>query len=170
MKPGQMVFVGVVESVVDLRKIRGLSPATNQVFKLNDPRDNRCMVEAVVSNTCPLIGKSIREGQFRSRYDAVVIAAHRNGERLDQKIGDIVLKPGDTLLLETHRRFLRHYGNRRDFFLVSHVPDSTPLRHERAEASEPEDADAGQGEGERLPFHSENIIRYPAVRVGSGRR
>jgi di/tricarboxylate transporter len=128
----RLVFVGVVESVVDLQKIRGLSPATDQIFKLNDPRDNRSMVEAVVSNTCPLVGKSIREGQFRSRYDAVVIAVHRNGERIDRKIGDIVLKAGDTLLLETHRRFLRQHGSRRDFFLVSHVPDSTPLRHERA--------------------------------------
>lgn len=128
----RLVFVGIVESVVDLQKIRGLSPATEQVFKLNDPRSNRCMVEAVVSNTCPIVGKSVREGEFRSRYDAVVIAVHRNGERVLQKIGDIVLRPGDTLLLETHPRFLRQHRNRRDFFLVSHVPDSTPRRHERA--------------------------------------
>jgi di/tricarboxylate transporter len=128
----RLVFVGVVESVVDLRKIRGLTPATDQIFKLNDPRENRCMVEAVVSNTCPIVGKSIRAGEFRSRYDAVVIAVHRNGEHVDQKIGDIVLRPGDTLLLETHRRFLRNQRNRRDFFLVSHVPDSAPLRHDRA--------------------------------------
>jgi len=128
----RLVFVGVIESVVDLRRIRGLSPATDQVFKLNDPRDNRCMVEAVVSNTSPMIGLSVREGEFRSRYDAVIIAVHRNGERLDQKIGDIVLRPGDTLLLETHRRFLRRQRNRRDFYLVSHVPESTLVRHDRA--------------------------------------
>lgn len=128
----RLVFVGVVESVVDLRKIRGLTPATDQIFKLNDPRENRCMVEAVVSNTCPIVGRSIRQGEFRSRYDAVVIAVLRNGEHVDEKIGDIVLRPGDTLLLETHRRFLRNQRNRRDFFLVSHVPDSVPLRHDRA--------------------------------------
>ena len=34
----RLVFVGIVESVVDLRKIRGLKPATDQVFKLNAPR------------------------------------------------------------------------------------------------------------------------------------
>lgn len=128
----RLVFVGIVESVVDLRKIRGLSPATDQVFKLNDPRDNRCMVEAVVSNTSPLVGMTVREGEFRSRYDAVIIAVHRNGERVEQKIGDIVLRPGDTLLLETHRRFLRRQRNRRDFFLVSHVPESGLVRHDRA--------------------------------------
>ncbi len=128
----QLIFVGVVDSVVDLHRTRGLVPATTQVFKLNDPRHNRCLVETVVSDTCPIVGKTIREGEFRTRYDAVVIAVHRNGERIKQKIGDIVLKAGDTLLLETHRRFLRNRRNSRDFFLVSHVPDSTPRRHDRA--------------------------------------
>lgn len=128
----QLIFVGVVDSVVDLHKTRGLVPATRQVFKLNDPRPDRCLVEAVVSDTCPIVGKSIREGQFRTRYDAAVIAVHRNGERISGKIGDITLKPGDTLLLETHRRFLRHRRNSRDFFLISDVPGSTPRRHDKA--------------------------------------
>jgi di/tricarboxylate transporter len=128
----QLIFVGIVDSVVDLHRTRGLVPATNQVFKLNDPRYTRTLVEAVVSDTCPLVGRTIREGQFRTRYDAVVIAVHRNGERIRQKIGDIRLRPGDTLLLETHRRFLRNRRNSRDFFLVSDVPGSSPRRHDRA--------------------------------------
>ncbi len=128
----QLMFVGVVESVVDLQRVRGLVPATNQVFKLSNPRYARCLVEAVVSNTNPIIGRSIRDGEFRTRYNAVVIAVHRNGERIRQKIGDIVLKAGDTLLLETDPRFIRHRRNSRDFFLISHIPDSSPRRHTRA--------------------------------------
>jgi len=128
----QLIFVGVVDSVVELHRMRGLQPATSQVYKLNDPRPNRCLVEAVVSNHCAVVGKSIREGEFRTVYDAAVIAVHRNGERIDSKIGDIVLKAGDTLLLETHRRFLRLRRNSRDFFLVSGIPGSTPRRHDKA--------------------------------------
>ena len=89
----RLVFVGVVDSVVELQKIRGLRPATDQVFMLDDPRSERTLIEAVVSNTCPLIGRTIREGRFRSTYDAVVIAVARNGERLQMKIGDITLEP-----------------------------------------------------------------------------
>ena len=37
----QLVFVGVVDSVVELQRIRGLIPATNQVFKLHGRRDGR---------------------------------------------------------------------------------------------------------------------------------
>jgi di/tricarboxylate transporter len=128
----QLMFVGAVDSVVELQKVRGLAPATAQVHKLNAPRPSRRLVEAVVSDHCPIVGKSIRDGEFRTRYDAVVIAVHRNGERIDRKIGDIVLRAGDTLLLETHRRFLRLRRNSRDFFLVSDVPGSTPRRHDKA--------------------------------------
>jgi di/tricarboxylate transporter len=128
----RLVFVGVVDSVVELQKIRGLRPATDQVFQLDGPRSERVLVEAVVSNTCPLVGQTIREGRFRSTYDAVVIAVARNGERLQMKIGDIALEPGDTLLLEASPTFLDRQRSSRHFYLVSEVSGSTPPRHDRA--------------------------------------
>ncbi|MGI6457838.1 MAG: SLC13 family permease [bacterium] len=127
-----LVFVGIVESVVDLHKIRGLTPATNQVFKLESPRRERILIETVVSNTCPLIGKTIREGKFRTNYNAVVIAVARNGKRINKKIGDIVLLPGDTLLLEAHPSFVERKRNSRDFFLISRIENSSPPRHEKS--------------------------------------
>jgi di/tricarboxylate transporter len=128
----RLVFVGVVESVVDLQRIHGLRPATDQVFKLDSARGNRVLIEAVVSNSCPLIRKTIREGKFRSHYNAVVVAAARQGQRIQQKIGDIELRPGDTLLLEAHPSFAKHMRDSRDFYLVSSVKDSTPRRREKA--------------------------------------
>lgn len=128
----RLVFVGVVESVVDLQKIRGLTPATDQVFKLDAPRQTRCLIEAVVSDSCPVVGRTIRAGRFRSRYNAAIIAVARNGERINRKIGDIVLRPGDTLLLETRPDFVEQQRNRRDFYLVSALPDSRPPRWDRA--------------------------------------
>lgn len=128
----RLIFVGVVESVIDLQKVRGLLPAADQLFKLETPRHQRILVEAVVSDSCPILGKTIREGRFRNRYNAVVIAVARNGERLNQRIGDIVLKAGDTLLLETRPSFAIQQRNNPDFFLVSGVEDSTPIRHDKA--------------------------------------
>ncbi|MFM7245583.1 MAG: SLC13 family permease [Planctomycetaceae bacterium] len=128
----RLVFVGVIESVVELQKIRGLRPATDQVFKLDDPRSERVLVEAVVSPSCPLVGRTIREGRFRSTYGAVVIAVARDGERLQMKIGDIVLQPGDTLLVEAGSAFVDRQRSNRHFYLVSEVTGSTPPRHDEA--------------------------------------
>ncbi len=128
----RLLFVGIVESVVDLQKIRGLKPATNQVFKLDSPRSKRTLIEAVVSNSCRLNGQTIRDGRFRKVYNAAVIAVSRNGERIRKKIGDIVLRPGDTLLLEASPTFLEQQRNSRDFYLVSRVENSNPPSHEKA--------------------------------------
>jgi di/tricarboxylate transporter len=59
-------------------------------------------------------------------YHAAVIAVARGDQRLNQKIGDIILRPGDTLLLEAHPDFARDHRNSRDFYLVSLVEDSAP--------------------------------------------
>ncbi len=128
----QLLFVGVVDSILDLQRIRGLQPATDQVFKLDSPRTERSLIEAVVSNTCPLVGQTIRESQFRTQYNAVVVAAARNGDRLPGKIGDIRLQAGDTLLLEASSAFVNERRISKDFYLVSTVPDSEPLRHGRS--------------------------------------
>jgi di/tricarboxylate transporter len=128
----RLLFVGVVESIVELQRIRGLVPATEDVFHLKAPRPQRCLIEAVVSNTCPLIGMTIRDSRFRSHYNAVVVAVARNGQRLHQKIGDIVLHAGDVLLVEAHPSFADQQRGSRDFFLVSKIEESTPPRHELA--------------------------------------
>lgn len=128
----RLIFVGVVDSVIDLQKIPGLTPATDQVFKLDSPRSTRCLIEAVVSNSFPFLGMTIRESRFRTHYNAAVIAVARNGERLHKKIGDIQLVAGDTLLLESHPSFLELQRNSRDFFLIGRVEGSNPPRHERA--------------------------------------
>jgi len=127
----RLIFTGLAESIVDLQKIRGLTPATDQVFKLRAAGE-RCLVEAVVSNSCPLVGHTVREGRFRTRYNAAVIAVARNGEQLRQKIGDVKLRSGDTLMLLTHPAFVDQQRNSRDFYLVSTVENSRRPRHEKA--------------------------------------
>jgi di/tricarboxylate transporter len=127
----RLVFAGLVETIVDLQRMRGLVPATdNEEPASTDP--GRRLSEAVVSHSSPLVGRSIRDANFRTVYDAAVIAVHRNGERVRGKIGDIVLKPGDTLLLQTSPGFLRVHRNSNDFYLVSELPETENPRYDRA--------------------------------------
>ncbi|MBX7195122.1 MAG: SLC13 family permease [Sandaracinaceae bacterium] len=128
----RLVFAGVVQSVADLHNIRGLKSAQHEDRDLDVPRHDRVFVECVVSATSPLVGSSIRDSRFRTRYEAAVLAVHRNGELLGGKIGDMVLRPGDTLLVEAAPSFVEQQRDRKDFFLVSRVKSVTPVRHERA--------------------------------------
>jgi len=128
----ELVFTGVVESVVDLLKIKGLAPAEDQVKKIDAPRGERTVVEAVISHASPLVGRSVRDAAFRSRFNAAIIAVHRGGQRIEGKIGDIIFQAGDTLMLSTHVGFVNAFRNSRQFYLVSDVPGSEVVRHERA--------------------------------------
>lgn len=128
----RLVFAGVTESVADLQRIKGLTPATDQVFKLDAPRTARMLIEAVVAPQCSIVGKTIREGQFRTIYKAVVIAVARNGRRIEGKIGDIVLRGGDTLLLETDRDFPARHRNSRDFLLLHSLEGTVVPRYDKS--------------------------------------
>jgi di/tricarboxylate transporter len=128
----RLLFIGVVDSLTVLLRMRGLVPAPEQLFKLGAPRPERRLFEVVVSQSCPLIRRTIRDGRFRSRYNAVVLAVARDGARMHGKIGDIVLRAGDTLLLESGPNFLTQQRNSRDFLLVSEVQGAAIPRHEKS--------------------------------------
>jgi di/tricarboxylate transporter len=79
-----------------------------------------------------LLGKTIREGRFRSNYNAAVVAVARGDRRLEGKIGDVELETGDVLLLEASPSFLHRAKELRDFYLVSRVGNDSVRRHEKA--------------------------------------
>jgi len=130
-----LILVGALESVVDLRKIRGLITGDDQARKLKIPAWQRTLVEAVVSPRCALLGKTIREGSFRSHYNAAVVAVARGDKRLSGKLGDVRLETGDVLLLEASLSFLHRRSESRDFYLVSPVKKGNVRRPEKAMTS-----------------------------------
>lgn len=127
-----LTFTGVANTIVDLERIPGLEPVSDENYETEAARRRERMLhEAVVSNTSPLIGKNIRDAQFRTLYNAAVLAVHRGGERLKGRVGDIQLQSGDTLLLQAGPNFERAHRNHSDFFLVSPIEDSRPLREDK---------------------------------------
>lgn len=123
-------FSGPVSAVVQLRKIPGLvSTESEQVGQLADSIHERRLVQAVISRKGPLVGKTVKEVRFRTKYGAAVIAVHREGKRLHEQPGRVKLHAGDVLLLEAGPSFLEKSGeNDRSFALLAEVEDSAPPR------------------------------------------
>lgn len=116
----RLFFTGLPATIIELQKTSGLSLIKDSKFDLkNYDSDYLKTFEAVISPSSPLKGINVRESNFRSRYNAVIIAIHRNGERIQKKIGDIVLRTGDTLLILARHDFLRKWYNSKDFNLIS---------------------------------------------------
>jgi len=128
----RLIFTGMVESIVDLHHIQGLEPATEQVFKLGSTRRDRHLVEAVVSQSNPLRSKTVKEGEFRNHFGAVILAVSRSGERINKKVGDIILRTGDILLMEAPRNFSERYKSSNDFLLVSTLDKEGSPNYEKS--------------------------------------
>jgi di/tricarboxylate transporter len=128
----RVTFVGVVDAVNELRRIPGLLVAEEQTYQLNLRHAQRCLVELVLSPSSPLVGQTVRESGFRSTYNAAIISISREGERLEGKLGDVRLRAGDTLLVETDQNFVERQKYNREFLLVSSLQDSSPPDFRRA--------------------------------------
>ena len=79
------------------------------------------MAEVVVSHRSGLSGREIRKSNFRSKFDAAIVAIHRNGERVWGHLGRIILKPGDVLLLLTGKDFKKKIDQNPDFYVISKI-------------------------------------------------
>lgn len=127
-----LTFTGIVSTIVDLEKIPGLTPVAAEGYETHVVnRRGRVLCEAVLSGRAPCVGKTVRDADFRAAYNAAIIAVHRGGERLRGKVGDVVLHPGDTLLLQADPHFQRVHRDDPDFLLVSGVEDSRPIRSDK---------------------------------------
>jgi len=116
-----LFFAGNTKEIIDLIN-SGIGidlPTTARSFD-NDKAE---IVESVLNNFSSLVGKIVKKSDFRNRYNAAIVAIHRNGKRLSGRIGDITLQAGDLLLLYTGSDFRNRVEIYRDLFIVSKLRD-----------------------------------------------
>jgi len=132
MSGDRLLFTGTAEAIVQLSKGAGLIPVHDQEFCEAMRRQGKGrIIEAVVSRSSPMLGKTIKEGNFRSRYDGAILAVHRHGEHLQGKIGKLTLRPGDTLLILAGDDFFKRWNQSRDFYMISKIssfPELNPKK------------------------------------------
>ncbi|HET7522099.1 MAG TPA: SLC13 family permease [Bacillales bacterium] len=118
----RLIFTGDVSTIADLQNTKGLRLAPGEELSLDLLKNgNTELVEVVVSHQSTLLSKRVKDTGFRGKYDAAVVAVHRNNERVKGKIGDIVLKPGDTLLLLAGSDFQQRKNLFNDFYVVTPI-------------------------------------------------
>ncbi len=123
----RLIFTGNIDSVLDLQNLPGLSMPHDRHFDANDHRGHR-FFEAVVADSGPLAGRSLKQSSFRDRHHAAVVAVHRTGTRLTGKLGEIVLRGGDVLVTVAEPGFRNRTRDLPDFALVAALDDTTPVR------------------------------------------
>jgi len=115
-----LVFAGDIKQMQELRKFDGLV-----LYHQRGDLLTSNLQEVVVRHNAPIIGYKIKEAQFRTKFDAVVVAIKRGREKLSGKIGYHTLQPGDNLVLAVGNEYQKHENLYRHFIQISSVDPNT---------------------------------------------
>jgi di/tricarboxylate transporter len=80
--------------------------------------DRGNIVEATLAPRSRIIGRTLRELNFRERYGLTVLAVGRFGEIITTRLRDVKLQFGDTLLLQGPRHRINYLQEREDFLVL----------------------------------------------------
>lgn len=116
-----LVFAGDTQKIADLVETESglVVPEVGMLARAKKAE----VIEIVVSQNSTLIGKEVQDINFRARYDAAVLAVHRNAEHISSKIGKVELRAGDVLLLYAGAAFNSRIASSQDFYFISKVKD-----------------------------------------------
>ena len=116
----RLIFSGDVSKVGILERFHGL-----RSFAIDQGLLGTNLTEVVLLPGAAVIGQTIKESEFRSRFDAAVVGVHRDGERLSGQLGNIMLRAGDSLMLAVGPDFQKRSNLSRNFLVV----DSSVASH-----------------------------------------
>ncbi|MCG8477270.1 MAG: SLC13 family permease [Cytophagales bacterium] len=117
----RLIFAGDTDKISDLLKSDlGLTVPTYEKHLANQ---NLSVIEVVIGKRSNLINKTPKGAGFRARYDAAVIAIHRQGEKLSGKIGDIKLQAGDLMLVYAGNEFKAKVDFYKDLHPISKLSE-----------------------------------------------
>ena len=79
------------------------------------------LYEAVVAESSDLVGKTLREANFREEYQGVVLGIQREDQPVTSPVGTTRLQAGDLLIVEAPSDFEKRWssGSRDEFYLVA---------------------------------------------------
>ncbi len=109
----RLIFSGDVSKVGVLERFHGL-----RSFAIDQGLLGTNLTEVILLPGAALIGQTIKESEFRSRFDAAVVGVHRDGERLSGQLGNIRLRAGDSLMLAVGPDFQKRSNLSRNFLVV----------------------------------------------------
>jgi di/tricarboxylate transporter len=101
-------------------------------FKLRDESlqdEEMLLVQALIAPQSQLIGRTLKNIFFRHRYNSLVLAIHRRGALLRNKLNAVRLELGDALLVMVAKKDIDELRGADDFIILGEVQEPSLHRH-----------------------------------------
>ncbi|MGY4688870.1 SLC13 family permease [Salibacterium sp. K-3] len=115
----RLLLSGSLHDIADLEKRDGFRLDTGSSYELDGLRrgENR-LLEVVVTHYSSILFKQVKDILFPRQFDAALLGVHRHRETPAERMKDVTIKPGDTLLLLAGPDFERKTGSRNEFTVL----------------------------------------------------
>ncbi|MCT7528516.1 SLC13 family permease [Aliarcobacter cryaerophilus] len=113
----KLIFSGDVKQIEVLKKFDGLIFVDD--IKNSDIKTLN-LVDTIVTSQSSLLGKRVKDANFRSKYDAAIVSFKRGSESI-LKIGEEVIQAGDRLILAVGNDFKNKENISKNFYLLSDI-------------------------------------------------
>jgi len=90
------------------------------------------LIEAMPAPRSQVLGHTLCELEFRTKYDFTVLALYRSGRSYRTAVGDLSLKIGDSLLMIGSRSKLKRLHSSPDFIVLEPDPSDQPVERVQA--------------------------------------
>jgi di/tricarboxylate transporter len=131
LREGSVLLVrGRIQELMALKETAKLE--LHAEFKLRDETlqdEEMMLVQALVAPQSRLIGRTLKGLYFRHRYNALVLAIHRRGALLRDKLNAVRLELGDALLVMAPRKDIEALRADDNFIVLGEVQE--PSLHRR---------------------------------------
>ena len=115
----------------DMRELLGLKDSDKVTLVDRVGSKSTTTVETLIMPDCKLVGRSLGSLRLRRRYGVYPLAVHRRNQNIGRQLDDVVVRVGDTLLLEGAPEDVRRLAL--DVDLVDlNEPTDRPYKRERA--------------------------------------
>ena len=116
----RLIFCGDITKLLQLGQFSGL-----EIFAEKTGTINSNLTEVVIRQESLLVGRTLKTTGFRALFDAAVVAIRRDGERVSGKLGDVVIRSGDFLVLAVGGDYKSRTNINKNFLTLSGVePES----------------------------------------------
>jgi di/tricarboxylate transporter len=122
IRPGDLLLLnGHIENLIEMENTYSLEMLLNARSVDNDHQHSIRLVEVLIPPHSNLIGFTIRDSSFFRRYQHPVLAIQRRGTTMKERLADIKLESGDTLLVHGHEDDIQRLMNSPNVIVTNEV-------------------------------------------------
>ena len=123
LEEGDILFVkGTVENFLRMKEVEKVALLTDVKLTQDElEQENNVLVELLLTNQSDMVGKNLKQTNFRRRFGAFILAIRREGTIFRKKIAHVVLNAFDTLLIYGPENKIQNISKRTDFIMIGEV-------------------------------------------------